>query len=277
MEVWIGTSGYSYSDWVGDLYPPGTPAKRMLAYYARVFPVTELNFTFYRPPTAQVLARQAQQTPPGFRFAVKLFRGFTHEHDLAGAAFREAVDVLHRDGRLVALLAQFPQHFRYDKKALAFLDALASQFAGYPLAVEFRHRSWARPEIPEWLGARGLHLVSVDVPPIPTLFPAGLVQSSRLVYVRFHSRRTEAWYEGEKERYDYLYSDAELLEWLEALQSIRDRADRALVFFNNCHRGQAARNARRLQELLKGLGTKGLELIPPPETPLLEGEQRLLF
>src|SRR5262245_1429020 len=162
----------------------------MLAHYASVFPVTELNFTFYRPPTARVLARQARQTPPGFQFAVKLFRGLTHERDLAGAAaFREAVDVLHRAGRLCALLAQFPQHFHYDRKALGHLDALASRFAGYPLAVEFRHRSWARPEVPEWLCARGLYVVSVDVPPIPALFPTGLVVSGRLAYVRFHSRR----------------------------------------------------------------------------------------
>lgn len=86
MKVWVGTSGYSYPDWVGDFYPPGTSAKRMLAEYAQVFSITELNFTFYRLPTAQMLARQAAQTPAGFQFAVKLFRGFTHERDLTRVA-----------------------------------------------------------------------------------------------------------------------------------------------------------------------------------------------
>jgi uncharacterized protein YecE (DUF72 family) len=278
MEVWIGTSGYSYADWVGEWYPRGTPAKRMLAHYARQFPVTELNFTYYRMPTAEMLARQAQQTPPGFQFAVKLFQDFTHKRDLTEAAsFRAAIDVLHREGRLCALLAQFPQQFHNDNESSTHLETLAERFAGYPLAVEFRHRSWAQPEITEWLRTRGLHLVSVDVPPIHTLFPTGLVQSNRTIYIRFHSRNADAWYAGEKSRYDYLYTDAELTEWLDVLRSSRAHADRAFVLFNNCHRGQAAHNAVRMQELLKRANQFELRLVEPPEDPGAMGEQGLLF
>src|SRR5262245_12941526 len=131
MQIWIGTSGYSYPDWVGKLYPPGTPASGMLPYYARVFPITELNYTFYRPPTAQMLARQAKQTPEGFQFTVKLFQDFTHKRDLSeAAAFRDAVGVLQRENRLCALLAQFPQSFHYDEKAVAYLYGLRDRFAG---------------------------------------------------------------------------------------------------------------------------------------------------
>src|SRR5262249_49105241 len=61
MQLWIGTSGYSYPDWVGPFYPPGTRGGRMLAHYCRRFPLVELNFTFYRPPTAPILERIAQQ------------------------------------------------------------------------------------------------------------------------------------------------------------------------------------------------------------------------
>jgi uncharacterized protein YecE (DUF72 family) len=278
MEVWIGTSGYSYADWVGEWYPRGTSAKRMLGYYARRFPLTELNFTFYRVPTAQMLATQAEQTPPGFQFALKLFQDFTHKRDLTAAAlFREAVDVLHQNGRLCVLLAQFPQQFHHDKEGLAYLDTFAGLFEGYPLALEFRHHSWARPEITEWLCHRGLHSVSVDVPPIPALFPAGLVLSSRTAYVRLHSRNAGAWYAGEKNRYDYLYSDAELTEWLDVLRTSRTQADQAFVLFNNCHRGQAAINARRLQELLRTADQAGLKLVEPPGALSDDSEQGLLF
>src|SRR5262249_35196553 len=65
MQVWVGTSGYSYSDWVGGFYPAGTRSERMLGWYARLFPLVELNFTFYRMPTAEQLARLAEQTPAG--------------------------------------------------------------------------------------------------------------------------------------------------------------------------------------------------------------------
>ena len=82
MNVWIGTAGYSYSNWVGPFYPPGTRTTGMLAQYARHFPVVELNFSFYRCPTPAMLTRLAGQTPPGFRFAVKLPRSLSHERRL---------------------------------------------------------------------------------------------------------------------------------------------------------------------------------------------------
>ena len=110
MQIWIGTSGYSYADWVGPFYPPGLRSNRMLAYYCGHFPLVELNFTFYRPPTAAMLARIADQTPAGFQFVVKLPRSLSHEestHDLAG--FRQAVQELERRQQLACLLRRAQQ------------------------------------------------------------------------------------------------------------------------------------------------------------------------
>lgn len=78
MKVWIGTSGYSYPDWVGSFYPPGTRPNRMLAHYAQHFPLVELNFTFYRPPTPEMLAKLADRAPAGFQFLVKLPQSISH-------------------------------------------------------------------------------------------------------------------------------------------------------------------------------------------------------
>jgi uncharacterized protein YecE (DUF72 family) len=268
MELWVGTSGYSYADWVGDFYPKGTSSAKMLPYYARHFPLVELNFTFYRPPTAQQLTRLADQVPAGFQFIVKLHQSFSHEHHLAGAAhFRNAVEILAKQHSLLALLCQFPQRFHYDTVNLGKLEALAEAFQGMDLAVEFRHASWNRPEVKKWLTARHLHLVSVDVPPIASLFPSGVMQTSRLLYVRMHSRRTQAWYAGEKERYDYLYSDSELYSWIDELAARQGRADRALLLFNNCYLGQAVRNAQRVQELIR-TGNTPFTLVEPPPPPV---------
>src|SRR5437588_3285795 len=100
MDVWIGTSGYSYADWVGGFYPAGTRPGQMLGYYARQFPLVELNFTFYRPPTPDMLARMAGQTPPGFQFLVKLPRSISHDRSPDDIdCFRKAALELDRRGQ----------------------------------------------------------------------------------------------------------------------------------------------------------------------------------
>ncbi len=276
MQIWIGTSGYSYPDWVGPFYPAGTRPGRMLAHYCQGFPLVELNFTFYRLPTPAMLARLADQTPPGFQFLVKLPRTLSHDedpHELV--AFRQAVDELRFRDRLLGLLCQLPQASHHVPKHRAWLERLARELAGYRLAVEFRHRSWFRPEIPGWLRHHELDLVAVDVPILPGLYPRSLVQSSSRVYIRFHSRNASNWYRSDKERYDYDYDDGALTEWIDALSRTADRTDRVLLLFNNCQRSQAVANAQRMRELLLQR-TPEFEVVPPFATPE-PVRQRLLF
>ena len=276
LEVWVGTSGYVYPDWVGEFYPPGTSSRRMLGHYAERFPLVELNYTFYRPPTPQQLEGLARRSPDGFQFIVKLHQSLSHDHDLTGAAsFREAIEPLRQSGRLLGLLCQYPQRFHDGRGNRERLLALAGHFAGYPMAVEFRHRSWDNPEVPAWLGEHKLDLVSVDAPDLPDLYPSRLVQSSRLFYVRFHSRRRKSWYESDKERYNYLYSGEELQGWLDALAAREGQADRALVLFNNCQSSHAATNALQLRDLI--LRTHpSFRLVSPFPSPQ-QDKQGLLF
>ncbi len=276
LDLWVGTSGYVYPEWVGGLYPPGTSSRAMLARYAEHFPLVELNFTFYRPPAARDLEGMVRRTPDGFQFIVKLHQSFSHDQDLSGAAsFRAAVEPMRRAGRLLALLCQYPQRFHDGRPNRERLRALAGEFAGYPLAVEFRHRSWDRPEVPAWLQGLGLHLVSVDVPDLPSLYPSGLVQSGRWIYVRLHSRRASSWHESGEERYNYLYRDEELRGWVDALAARADRADRALVLFNNCRFGHAAQNALRVGDLVRE-ASASLRLVPPFQSAG-QDRQGLLF
>jgi uncharacterized protein YecE (DUF72 family) len=276
MHVWIGTSGYSYPDWIGPFYPPGTRPERMLTYFTRCFPLVELNFTFYRLPPVGQLARLAEHAPAGFQFVVKLHRSLSHDEqprDLA--AFRAAVAELHERGRLAGLLCQLPQAIHDEPGHRAWLETLARAFTGCRLAVEFRHRSWFRPDVPDWLRAHDLDLVAVDVPDLPGLYPRGLVQASPRLYVRFHSRNAAAWYGSDKERYDYDYGDQALTEWIEALAPLAERNERVLLLFNNCHRGQAAENARRMRELLARLAPELHVVEPFAEPP--GPQQRSLF
>jgi uncharacterized protein YecE (DUF72 family) len=276
MDVWVGTSGYSYTDWVGGFYPAGTKATQMLAYYSRQFPLVELNFTFYRPPTPDMLDKFAVRTPPGFQFLVKLPRTISHENrkdDIDG--FRRAVLSLQKQDRLSGLLLQLPQSTHDDRASRAWIKTVGKALGDLNLAVEFRHRSWAGPETVAWLADIGLAIVAVDVPDLPGLYPRGWVQSGPCAYVRFHSRNAGNWYRSDKDRYDYDYDDAALNEWVEAAAaaSAAGTTERTLFLFNNCFRSQAAVNARRIETLMAR--QPGLVVTPPPAAP--PPEQRSLF
>jgi uncharacterized protein YecE (DUF72 family) len=267
VDVWIGTSGYSYPDWVSDFYPPGTRPANMLPYYCGFFPLVELNFTFYRPPTRDMLGRLADKTPEGFQFVVKLPRTLSHErspNDLSG--FRAAVEELRRRKKLMGLLCQLPQSTHYEKKAVTWLETLSQELADFRLAVEFRHRSWSRPVVTDWMAEQHFDLVAVDVPDLPALFPRGWVQSSRRAYVRLHSRNAVNWYCSEKQRYDYSYDDPALDEWVEPLRAAEDRTDEVLFLFNNCFRGQAIENGRRMRTRIEERAPE-IHLVAPPSAP----------
>jgi uncharacterized protein YecE (DUF72 family) len=277
MQVWIGTSGYSYPDWVGPFYPQGTRPDRMLAYYCQSFPLVELNFTFYRPPTARMLEHIAKQTPAGFQFLVKMPRTLSHDqspHDLPG--FRMAVEALQRQGKLSGILCQLPQSIHRSQKHTAWLERLAHELGTYRLAVEFRHHSWAKLDVTNWMRSHHLDLVSVDVPHLPNLYPPGLVQSSERIYIRLHSRNAANWYASGAERYDYDYGAAALSEWVSSLAGVADRTEKAYVLFNNCADGQAPVNARQMRLLMEQMGPKA-EIVEPFLARREEGGQRSLF
>lgn len=277
MRVWVGTSGYSYPHWVGDFYPHGTRPGQMLNFYCRHFPLVELNFTFYRPPTRSMLLKLADKTPDPFQFIVKLPQSISHDEsplDLPG--FRHAVEGLARRGQLSGLLCQFPQATHCTRRTCDWITTLAAELAPLGLTFEFRHHSWHRPGLSAWLRELGVGLVAVDAPELPGLFPRGWVQAGSTAYIRLHSRDAGKWYRSGEERYDYDYSDAELSEWVaEAIrQAEAGLCERTLFLFNNCSRTQATTNAHRLLSLLETQAPH-LEIVQPfaASVPL----QRTLF
>ncbi len=255
----VGTSGYSYAEWVeAGFYPPGTPSSRMLPLYARHFPVVELNYTWYQMPKAEAVARLEQRSPRGVSFTAKLTRTLTHEVDPSrwrGEAdrYRQGVAPLLQSGRLKAVLVQLPPFFDRRPANRRYLATLLDALSGLPLAVEFRHVSWAVDRVFEGLRQRRVSLVNVDAPRLPYLFPLlDVVTHPELFYVRFHGRNAAGWRSGNmQQQFDYSYSDAELRQWAEGpIAAMAARARCGVIFFNNHVRGQAPENARRLMALL---------------------------
>ncbi len=253
-KVWIGTSGYSFHCWHGVFYPPSLPLSRMLEYYAGQFETLELNYSFYRQPTARASAAMAMRTPPGFRFFVKANQSFTHEYSLENwRVFQDGIAPLQTAGKLEGLLFQFPQSFKNRRLNRAWIDRIVETFGEYRLAIEFRDKSWVQDYVFRYFRENDLSMVAVDEPAISTLFPRMPIATNDTGYVRLHSSNAEKWYTGD-ERYDYFYSDAELNEWAELLSKIGERSRNIFVFFNNCHRGQAAQNAKAMKRIIEQAG-----------------------
>jgi uncharacterized protein YecE (DUF72 family) len=258
-RVFIGTSGYSYDDWVGPVYPAGSSKQDFLSLYARQFPIVELNFTYYQQPSARSLDRMISCTPDPFLFALKAHRSMTHEigesWDADVAAFRQGIQPLVDARRLAAVLLQFPYSFAYTPESRTRLAALCGKLEGLPLAVEFRKSDWLKEPVFDGLRQRGVTLVSVDEPDLPKLLRPTTEITGGFGYVRFHGRNKSAWWTGDNaSRYDYLYSPAELEEWVDRIKSILARVPILLLFFNNHWRGSAAKNAREMQLLLRERG-----------------------
>jgi uncharacterized protein YecE (DUF72 family) len=261
--VQVGTSGYAYPEWVnGGFYPPGTRPGGMLALYARQFPVAELNYTWYQMPKAPAVDRMRRQVPPAFAFAVKLTRTMTHEVDRdqwrgEAARYRDGIAPLVIAGQLAAVLLQLPPSFERTHQRRHYLAALLDELAGLPLAVEFRHASWAADRVFAELERRRVTLVAVDAPPLPYLFPPlDVVTNPDLFYVRLHGRNASGWRSGNMQKqFDYCYDRQELAAWAGTrIPAMAGRARRGLVFFNNHVRAQAPANARRLMALLAEQG-----------------------
>jgi len=163
MNIHVGTSGWSYTEWKGEFYPPKLPASEMLRFYGSRFSVVEVNNSFYRIPTERVLAAWAEQVPSGFRFVMKASRRITHnqrllDNDGSLAYFCRAVHPL--GNRLGPTLFQLPPTFARDLARLeSFLRRLPRRWRA---AFEFRDPSWFVDEVFQLLRARNAALVAVD-------------------------------------------------------------------------------------------------------------------
>jgi len=254
--IHIGTSGYSYDDWVGPFYPEGTDKREFLDYYARQFTCSEVNYTYYRMPNARTLEAMSAKTPPDFRFVVKANRAMTHEcEEVAEATFEEfvaALGPLREDGKFGCVLAQFPWGFGLSQPNVDYLKRFRKLMQGVPVVVEFRNDQWIRDDMFEFLREAEFGYCCVDQPALKGLLPPVVEATSAIGYVRFHGRNAQKWWEHDEawERYDYLYSREELQEWAPKVQSLAGETEDTYLFFNNHYNAQAVQNAQDFADLL---------------------------
>jgi len=214
MNLYVGTSGYSYKEWKGNFYPEKLPAKEMLSYYASRLPAVEINNTFYRLPQKSMLENWKEQVPENFRFSVKASQRITHFKRLKDVAEEtryliEAVSVL--EDRLGVILFQLPPNMKKDFERLEmFVNQLPE---GTRAAFEFRHPTWFDDDVLELLRSKNQALCTSDTDDLPA---TNIDKTADWGYLRL--RRVE-------------YSETNLAEWL---ARVRDQSwNEAFVFFKH--------------------------------------------
>lgn len=258
-EILIATSGYSYADWVGPVYPPGTDKRDFLGHYATRFPFTELNFSYYREPTAEGLRQIAHKAPDTFRFVIKAHKGLTHERgagwEQGAERFLEALGGFgtgaSEPDRLLGVLLQFPYSFHYDDANRRYLASVTDALRPARLFAEFRNDEWDTPSVRNEMEKRDIGLVIPDLPKLDGLPHMAPRLTSSCGYIRFHGRNATNWWNGTNiTRYDYRYSQGELGDWVEPVREMAAKAEAVIIAFNNHFAGQAVENAEELMGLL---------------------------
>jgi len=286
----IGTSGWNYPSgngtWNGIFYPPARRRPKgfdELTFYAEHFDTVEVNSTFYGQPRPDVTRRWAERTPANFEFSVKLYQKFTHPrmfkerlasglpddaraepavldalarpNDADLDAFRRGIDPLASSGRLGALLAQFPASFKDTPSSRDYLADLLRALAGYPVAVELRHRSWS-DEIGgtlALLNTFGAAWVQIDEPKFRfSIRQNYLPNVEGFYYMRLHGRNAAAWWRHGKseDRYDYLYTADELKEFTDTAAAAKQLVKKLYLYTNNHFSAKSVANAAMIKQQL---------------------------
>ena len=270
-------------------YPPeATTAEKRLRYYARQFPLVEVDSTYYALPAEQTAATWAERTPASFTFNVKAFSLFTQHPtpvkalpaDLREAAgktgkdrvylkdvdpevtgkawdrFHAALEPLRQAGKIGAILLQFPPWFPISRANKDYIVACAERAAPLRVCVEFRNRTWMTPdnqrETLDFLSGRQLPYVCVDMPQgYSSSIPPVVAATSDLALVRMHGHSDKWDSKDIYERFGYLYSEGELSEWAPKIRDLAAGASTTHVLFNNCYRNYAQVNAQQLEERLR--------------------------
>jgi uncharacterized protein YecE (DUF72 family) len=290
----------------GKFYPPDvTSSEDRLRFYASQFPLVEVDSTYHGMPSRKNSELWVERTPPDFTFDVKSFALFTQHPtnpkslppairemlpaelaarksfyldqlppqavDAAWEEFRDALEPLRAGGRLGAVFFQFPPWFYPTTSALSYIEQCQERMFGFPIAVEFRRRTWLdeRHKVGslEFLRARDIPYVTVDAPQgfESAMPPIAETTSRSLAVVRFHGRNWRTWNRKgapPSVRFQHHYSDEELREWVPRILEMEEQVAEVHAIMNNNYSNYAPTNARRLEELVEEAQREGSRRAP---------------
>ena len=282
---YVGTSGYYYDDWLGVFNPNKiTKAKAeglseqdkidqdRLQFYQKYFSFVEINNTFYREPLLAHFLDIERRSKESMKYAVKAHRDISHTRENDIEKGRElmqrhiaAVSPLIETGRFFSFLIQLEDHVFRSRQKLDYLLAVASEAIRRRIDVhiEFRHRSWHDENVLIALKNSGVGICNTEIPAIGHAFPLKAYATTDKGYIRYSGLNIESWYPGKKPvsakeklaarnaRYNYEYSDEELLSRAEGQLKLHKKTSSVAVAFNNHFQAKAVRNSIKNIKLLK--------------------------
>lgn len=244
-RLYIGTSGWNYSDWVGKLYPDNLPRRDWLKHYSENFRTVELNYSFYRLPRSGDYISWKNSTPEGFLFSVKTSRFITHVKRLNNVAFPWGLFIekaLLLKEKLGPVLVQFPENFKENETNLKRLEQflkMITERGNLRFAFEFRNRSFFNQTMYDFFREYGVALVFADSPEYPRVEAV----TADFMYVRMH---------GSGELFSSRYSSEELRGLAKRVKGWLESGLDVYVYFNNDSKGNAVDNAKELMAILGG-------------------------
>jgi uncharacterized protein YecE (DUF72 family) len=242
MSLLVGTSGWSYKEWVGPFYEKKTG---MFSHYKKYFDTTEINSTFYSYPSEGMIMGLLRNAPPGFVFSAKLPKLITHDkwlnpdEDIENDTHRFLGLMRPLAEHLGPILIQLRPKFNFEDHIgdlETYLDFIPKN---YEWAIEFRHESWLREETFDVLRKYNVAYAVVDEP----LLPPEVHTTADFSYIRWHGHGERLWY-------DYNYSEEQLENWVPKVKDITSSVRRTYGYFNNHFNANAVKNAVEMLELL---------------------------
>ena len=245
--LYVGTSGWSYADWEGTLYPEALPSGSRLAEYVKRFATVEIDSTFYGTPRRSSIQKWREIAPDGFLFAAKFPQAVTHESNLVGSeaeAERFVYTMAGLGDRLGPLLLQLPPSFDVEGMGVLedFLKRLPDDFR---YAVEVRHRSWLGSDLPQMLREHGVALTLIDYPGMPRMEEA----TADFSYIRWLGNRREF-----PEGHTHLKKnrDDDLLWWSRRVNRFLEEGRTVFAYANNHYQNHSPSTLERFLELRRG-------------------------
>ncbi len=287
LNLEVGASGYHFQDWVGLFYPP-RPSRRTgqgegrhdwFAFYQLYFSFLEINHTFYKESNLQQFVDLERRSKPDMLFAVKVHKGISHptvwdveEGKARMRAQVTATSPLLETGRFYSFLLQLDDRLERNHKVLDYLLQVASVALQerMDLHIEFRNITWHQESVLCALKDSGIGICNTDMPRVKHAFPLKAYATSAKGYVRYNGLNLAQWDAGRADRmpsgkkispaarlqarnnrYDYLYTEDELIERVQGQIRLLQKTATVAVAYNNHFQIKAVLNAIRNMEMVK--------------------------
>jgi len=247
-DLYIGTSGWHYNDWIGKFYPKDVTGYNELKYHAQHFNTVENNSSFYRISKESTYKTWDRMTPAGYKFSIKVNKAITHEArlELTNDVKAKVDFVLGSTqvlgDKLGAIVIQLPASFRYDLPKLEqflkfFRQRINAQKYRFDIAIEFRSKYWLIDEVYVVLKKYNVALVAGQ----SSRYPLAREVTADIAYIRMH---------GPDKLFASKYTTEQLTEWADYIKQISKQVKRIYVYFNNDFYGYAIENAQELADII---------------------------